>query len=221
MNRRQRRYGLCQECTDAIRAAIGAAGAQQLWVPLFKQHSKDPVKLQWLPLLACWLSTAGSAPHAPQKEPAEARHVSPAAMQSRKTSPKKLSASPTQHDACQGAEGRKGTSSVLAEGSQHYRADAEGAYTRPCCFANYFVALEANALKPKSLGKLRLFDNVYSLAGGMSLDRNAEEALQLQVAAMHVGYGAAALPMWEEFLSRYFRYQAWPLHPVASHLFPH
>ncbi len=43
---------------------------------------------------------------------------------------------------------------------------------------------------------------------GLSLDRNAEEALQLQEAAMRVGYGAAALPMWEEFLSRYFHYQA-------------
>ncbi|BDA40960.1 hypothetical protein COCOBI_01-6140 [Coccomyxa sp. Obi] len=132
---------LVQECTDAIRGAIGVAGAQQLWVTLFKQHSTDPVNLQWLPLLACWLSADGSEPTLPQKGPAEARHVSPAAMQSRNTSPKKLSASPTQHDASQEVEGRKGASPVPAGGSQHGRADAEG---------------------------------------GMSLDRNAEEALQLQ-----------------------------------------
>lgn len=116
-----------QECTDAIRGAIGVAGAQQLWVPLFKQHSTDPVHLQWLPLLACWLSTAGAEPNVPQKEPAQARHVSPAAMQTRNTSPKKPSATSTQHDASQEAEGRKGLSPALAEGSQHGRADAEGA----------------------------------------------------------------------------------------------
>lgn len=81
----------------------------------------------------------------------------------------------------------------------------------------------ANALlvKPKAFPMGGLFDIVCPLAGGMSLDRNAEEALQLQAAAMHVGYGAAALPMWEEFLSRYFRYQARSPHPVASQLFPH
>ena len=45
-------------------------------------------------------------------------------------------------------------------------------------------------------------------ADGQLLDRSADEALQLQEAAMRVGYGAAALPLWEEFLLRYFRYQA-------------
>lgn len=47
-----------------------------------------------------------------------------------------------------------------------------------------------------------------ALAGGQSLDRSADEAVQLQEAAMRVGYGAAALPLWEEFLLRYFIYQA-------------
>jgi hypothetical protein len=45
-------------------------------------------------------------------------------------------------------------------------------------------------------------------ADGRLLDRSADEALQLQEAAVRVGYGAAALPLWEEFLLRYFRYQA-------------
>ena len=44
-------------------------------------------------------------------------------------------------------------------------------------------------------------------AGEGVLDRNAEEALQLQEAATRVGYGGAALPLWAEFLQRYYCYE--------------
>ena len=112
------------------------AGAQQLWVPLLKQHSTDPVNLQWLPLLACWLSTAGSELRIPAEEPAQGRHVSPAAVQSRSTSPKKLPARRTHRELSQQAEQRTGASTVPAEGRQHDGADAQGAYAPSTLLCN-------------------------------------------------------------------------------------
>ncbi len=40
-----------------------------------------------------------------------------------------------------------------------------------------------------------------------NLDQHAEQAFQLQEAAMRAGYAAAALPLWEQFLWRFSSFQ--------------
>ena len=38
----------------------GPACAQRLWVTLLKSHAAAPVNMQWLPVLACWLTSAAA-----------------------------------------------------------------------------------------------------------------------------------------------------------------
>jgi hypothetical protein len=49
----------------------------------------------------------------------------------------------------------------------------------------------------------------------MTLDQHAEQAFQLQEAAMRAGYAAAALPLWEDFLWRFFSHQV-PFMPLSA-----
>ncbi len=115
-----------QECMEAIKKAIGVEGAQQLWVPLLKQHSANPVIAQWVPLLACWLSSAaGAGPVGHQKISAEAR------PKSRSSSPKKPKGSPTRHGKGQETEVHTGASPPAAKGSQHERAEEEAGASSP------------------------------------------------------------------------------------------
>ena len=50
-----------------VTEAVGSRGATLLWVRLMEQQAADPAALQWLPVLACWLSD--SATHSPASEP--------------------------------------------------------------------------------------------------------------------------------------------------------
>lgn len=112
-----------QECVDAIRGAVGVDGMRGLWVPLLKQHSADPVGLQWLPLLACWLSTAvGPQPVQQEAESDQARMPASAGEQQRRSlSPKKPPRSPTHGRPEEGQQ----TASTSADRSQHERDAAD------------------------------------------------------------------------------------------------
>lgn len=111
-----------QKAIDDVIGTIGTEQAQRLWHPLLAAQAEQPVKLQWLPLLACWL-----------------------------TSPS------------------------------------------PPSYAD---------LEPPRAARLHTGD-----VPEMTLDQHAEDAFQLQEAAMRVGYAPAALPLWEHFLCRFFSYQ--------------
>jgi len=113
-----------QGCMDAIRGMLGVDGMRRLWVLLLKQHSADPVGLQWLPLLACWLSsTVGPQPVQQEAGSDQARVPASAGEQQRRTpSPTKPSRSPTRGTP---EEGQK-TASTSADRSQHEREAADG-----------------------------------------------------------------------------------------------
>lgn len=49
-----------------------------------------------------------------------------------------------------------------------------------------------------------------------NLDQHAEQAFQLQEAAMRAGYAAAALPLWEQFLWRFSSFQVQALLRCSS-----
>ena len=111
-----------QKAIDDVIDTVGTEKAPRLWRPLLVAQDEQPVKLQWLPLLACWL-----------------------------TSPS------------------------------------------PPSYAD---------LEPPRAARLNMGD-----VPEVTLDEHAEDALQLQEAAMSVGYAPAALPLWEHFLWRFFAYQ--------------
>ena len=224
-NRLMRRVGDLgaglQECMEAIKGAIGMEGAQRLWVPLLKQHSANPVNLQWLPLLACWLSsTAGAEVARQQRSSAQTR------PKSRSSSPKKPNSSPRRHGQEKEEEGHKAASPAAADRNHLTGGEEDGASCFPYSLSHTSMPPHLPLLETHKRGTQSLCCKVRGCcvfcAGGVLLDRNAEEALQLQEAAMRVGYGAAALPMWEEFLSRYFHYLACapPSDPDTFLLYP-
>ena len=173
----------------AIRSVIGARGAVRLWVRLLDAQAAEPTALQWLPLLACWLSdsavqASAPGPHqplpSPQQRPDGGSPPPQQDMQLHSASPAQCAApgSPTQPARTPGRQTGSPARPAGSSGGGSERADPHAA-----------AAGEASA---------------------MPLARSVEEALQLQEAAMRIGYGAAALPLWEAFLARYLAHQARP-----------
>jgi hypothetical protein len=163
-----------QEAIDAAIAVIGRGPAQRLWAPLLAEQAEQPVKLQWLPLLACWLTCPPSYTAAVQESAAQhASTTPPAAMQhdSALPSPGKGSPRPKKQD------GKPGSSPHSAQSSPRRKREGK----------------QDAGQQPQ--------------APEMTLDQHAEQAFQLQEAAMRAGYAAAALPLWENFLWRFFSHQ--------------
>ncbi len=147
-----------QDAIDTVIDTVGRDKAQRLWGPLLAAQAEQPVKLQWLPLLACWL-TSPSPPSYADLEPAAA----------------------------------EAHSSILSSPGQKPQHAQNGAQ----------AAAEGGAAKGRSESR----QHPRQAAPEISLDQHAEQAFQLQEAAMRVGYAAAALPLWEHFLWRFFAHQ--------------
>ena len=163
-----------QEAIDAAIVVIGRGPARRLWAPLIAEQAEQPVRLQWLPLLACWLTCPPSYTAALQESAAQhASTAPPAAMQhdSAPPSPGKGSPKPKKQD------GEPGSSPHSAQSS------------------------------PRRKGEGKQGPGQQPQAPEMTLDQHAEQAFQLQEAAMRAGYAAAALPLWENFLWRFFSHQ--------------
>ncbi|KAK9841839.1 hypothetical protein WJX81_006512 [Elliptochloris bilobata] len=131
-------HNLVEAAVGMAVAVLGQRGARRLWTPLTTAAAASPGELQWLAVLACLLSGAGSCS---VREDAAGEQSSPGPV----------------------------TGNGLAQGAH---AHADGAA---------------------------------HLAGGAaddSVDRIAEEALQLQELAVAAGYGGAALPLWEALWHR-------------------
>ena len=185
-------FYLLQECVRAVMGAVGARGAMRLWVRLLEYQTAEPTALQWLPLLACWLSDSapvqppGPSPRQPKPQhpdggsspPQQQAHPGSPARPPASSSPPQPARSPGRSA---GSQGEPASSPGRPAGSPGSNSGRPGTYAAG--------AGEASALP---------------------LARSVEEALQLQEAAMRIGYGAAALPLWEAFLARYLAYQARP-----------
>ena len=147
-----------QDAIDGLIDIVGRDKAQRLWGPLLAGQAEQPVKLQWLPVLACWLTSPSPPSYA---------DLEPAAAGAHSSVPSNPGQNP-QHpqNVAQAAAG---------EGAVKGRSE--------------------NRQPPKQA------------TPEISLDQHAEQAFQLQEAAMRVGYAAAALPLWEHFLWRFFSHQ--------------
>ena len=170
---------------------VGSRGATLLWVRLMEQHAADPAALQWLPVLACWLSDSAALP------PASEQH-SQAAMHGHDSTRQPLGAAQQPAEAEEGAirehvagkeAPRKDIGHMFRRGSPEAKRPPEAAQKG-----------QDGATSPVSRPSPRR-DN------GGALNRSVEEALSLQEAATRIGYGAAALPLWQAFLQRFFRYK--------------
>jgi hypothetical protein len=56
------RVSLAQGCMESVVQTVGGlSGARRLWASLLNSHAADGVTLQWLPVLACWLTSAAGS----------------------------------------------------------------------------------------------------------------------------------------------------------------
>ena len=157
---------IAQDAIDTVIDSVGRDKAQRLWSPLLAAQAEQPVKLQWLPLLACWLTSPSPPSYADLEAAPAGAHSS-------------VPPSPGQSP-------------------QHAQNGAQ-------------AAAEGSAVK----GRPESRQHPKQAAPEISLDQHAEQAFQLQEAAMRVGYAAAALPLWEHFLWRFFSHQVL-LHCTSS-----
>ena len=181
-----------QDAIDAVVTVVGRERAQRLWGPFLAEQAEQPVKLQWLPLLACWLTSPSPPSYADLEADAAAQTAESGAAASRVSD---LPSPGTTPASAAGAAAHPETysASTLARpgrGSSHAPNGTQ-------------VAAKGGALKDSQKGRQRPAQPVPE----MSLDQHAEQAFQLQEAAMRVGYAAAALPLWEHFLWRFFSHQ--------------
>lgn len=173
-----------------------------LWVRLMEQHAADPVALQWLPALACWLSDSASRSSASERSEG-ASHSHESASQALDPAHQAAEAGEEavrEHVANMEAQPPLREAGHLSHRHAHEAKRLPEAARRG----------QAGAGSPVSRPSPRR-DN----GGGQSaLNRSVEEALSLQEAATRIGYGAGALPLWQAFLQRFFRHRVrfWPLH---------
>jgi len=178
----------CRAAQDAIDAAISVVGrdrAQRLWAPLLTEQAEQPVKLQWLPLLACWL-TSLSPPSYSELESARSPGSHPPSSGKAQSSRAGSEAVSGRRDASPPPSPGKGSPQGVLAGLGPKSSPRSGASPR----GNH-----ENRQRPAQP------------APEMSLDQHVEQAFQLQEAALRVGYAAAALPLWEHFLLRFFSHQ--------------
>ena len=182
-----------QDAIDAVITAVGRERAQRLWGPLLAEQAEQPVKLQWLPLLACWL-TSPSPPSYADLEPETAA--------SRSSDPPSPGTTPASAAGAEALLEVHSTSTLASPG----RGSSHGPN-------GIHVATKGGAFKDRHEGRQHPTQPLPE----MSLDQHAEQAFQLQEAAMRMGYAAAALPLWEHFLWRFFSHQV--LSNSQCHLF--
>lgn len=189
-----------QESTGAAVKILGTDRSQRLWATFLAEQAEHSVKLQWLPLLACWLASPSSATPAAQ----ETAHDGTSAMipiselQQAKGQPAST-ADPKQGyapltEVSAGSQPPSPGKSLPKAGNQGLNED-RGA---------------PMAHKSRGSPKQRAEDSRQAPAAQLtdiSLNQHAEQAFQLQEAAMRAGYAAAALPLWEQFLWRFTTYQ--------------
>lgn len=168
-----------QGCMSAITRVVGSRGVLRLWVRLLECQAAEPTGLQWLPVLACWLSDSAAQSAAPS----QGALPSPAASQA-PLSPFAEPASPPRPALGSNGQTQGSGGQAKSHGGLVHKSQGRGG-SRPQ--GGHAAAGEAAA---------------------SPLARSVEEALQLQEAAMRIGYGAAALPLWEAFVRRYLAYQA-------------
>lgn len=67
----------------------GAAAAQRMWAALLKSHAAAPVNMQWLPVLACWLTNAAGQTQSMESTENLSQQAASTAAPARKASPRK------------------------------------------------------------------------------------------------------------------------------------
>ncbi|KAL0036203.1 hypothetical protein WJX79_007899 [Trebouxia sp. C0005] len=261
-----------QECMETVVEALGVSGVQSLWAPLMQLEAANARQLQWLAVLACWLSNTVHTPAAANpaehlRQPAVLSPPVTAADSSQdQTIPEKPISTPSK--AQQGSlAGRSAELSVEAPQEAALHAEEGPApqtpeYPAPPGTSSVTSASDADTIPPASYDEVigqqasaaseaghAAKPGNHRAAGGSpvsrtaphgspasesragqqghgspeAIDRSAEEALQIQEAAVGIGYGAAALELWEEFVIRFFRYETQlgavvPKQNIANHL---
>ena len=189
-----------QEAVESAIEILGPDVAQRLWVPLLAAQAEQPVKLQWLPLLACWLASPPQATARTGAATIAAVLASSARTQQQQLQLKGQAAPAVDRQQTRGATGNRNGggspgSPAMGQPCKKQRPDGfPGA--SPAKNARASPSWQASD-KSSSAAFVRDFN----------LDRHAEQAFQLQEAAMSAGYAAAALPLWEQFLWRFFSFQ--------------
>ena len=188
-----------QEAIEAAVEILGPDVPQGLWVALLAAQAEQPVKLQGLPLLACWLTSPSQASARTGAAAAGAAPASSArAQQQLKGQAAPALGRQQGREAC--SESRDSGSSprspamVPANGDKQSPDGSPGASSDKCA---------RGSPSWNDSGK----SSTAMPGQDFSLDRHAEQAFQLQEAAMRAGYAAAALPLWEQFLWRFFSFQ--------------
>lgn len=180
----------------------------RLWVRLLDAQAAEPTALQWLPLLACWLSDSAPAPPSSAPSPRQplpiTRHAD-GSNGSPQQQPNHAQAGSPARPATQGSPaqlpGRRAGSPGEPAGSPARPASSPG---RPAGSLGRAVGSPGSD-SGRAGGHAA---TAAREAPAAPLARSVEEALQLQEAATRIGYGAAALPLWEAFLARYLAHQA-------------
>ena len=186
---------------EAIGAAVNILGpdvAQRLWVPLLAAQAEQPVKLQWLPLLACWLA---SPPQASAKTDAAAAEAALASSAKAQQQLKRQLAPDV--DRLQ----TRGQCSGNGDGGSNPRSPAKGQPSNKQSPGGFPGASPAKNARGAPSWKDSDRSSSAVDVQDFNLDQHAEQAFQLQEAAMRAGYAAAALPLWEHFLWRFFSFQ--------------
>ncbi|DBA95921.1 TPA: hypothetical protein ACH3X1_001448 [Trebouxia sp. C0004] len=259
-----------QECMEMIAEALEVSGVQSLWAPLMQLEAANARQLQWLAVLACWLSNtvhtpAAADPAEHSRQPAVPSPPVTAADSSQDCIiQQKPSSSPSiaQEGSLAGGTAEASVDEAPVEVALHAGGGsapqdseypgtpsltpASAADTMPPPSYSEAIGQQASAISiaghaakpgnhrvagdsPVSRTAPHGSSGAESRAGQHqhdspeAIDRSAEEALQIQEAAVGIGYGAAALELWEEFVIRFFRYETQlgavvPKQDIANHL---
>ena len=185
-----------QEAIGAAVEILGPDAAQRLWVPLLAAQAEQPVKLQWLPLLACWLASPPQASTRPGAAAPESVHASSTSAQQQLKGQAAPAGDQQQTRGSNGNRDRGGSPPSPAMGQPSSKLSPDG------------LPGASPAMSAKGSPGSRDGDKSSSMiVQDFNLDQHAEQAFQLQEAAMRAGYAAAALPLWEQFLWRFFSFQ--------------
>ena len=203
-----------QEAIGAAVEILGPDAAQRLWVPLLAAQAEQPVKLQWLPLLACWLALPSQVSADPAAAAPEAALASSTSAQQQR---KGQAAPAPNRQQTRGLTGNR-------DGSRSPRSPAMEQPSNKQSTDGLPGASPGKNAKGSPGSKDSDKSSSSVVAQDFNLDQHAEQAFQLQEAAMRAGYAAAALPLWEQFLWRFFSFQVRALlhcSPRMRHAYHH
>ena len=203
-----------QEAIGAAVEILGPDAAQRLWVPLLAAQAEQPVKLQWLPLLACWLASPPQASTRPGVAAPEAAHAFSTSAQQQLKGQAAPAVNQQQTRGYIEYIDRSGSPRSPAMGQPSSKHSRDG------------LPAASPTMSAKGSPGSEDSDNSSSTMAvqDFNLDQHAEQAFQLQEAAMRAGYAAAALPLWEQFLWRFFSFQVralLPCFPCMRHAYQH